>query len=138
LLPLFTCVSLGACSFGKAVNQDLKPTKVKADSKSPEPVRLTKISGDMALPEFKAGNLAQITGSKLTFDKTDSETGVYLQPDDGELSRITEYAKISDTLILLKMPDSLTVGNNSIEVRNRSKDGKINRGFLNEPIMIAA
>ncbi|MDH4262787.1 MAG: DUF4469 domain-containing protein [Spirochaetia bacterium] len=125
-------------SFGVAVNQEVKPTKVIADSKSPMPIKLIKLSGDLKLPELQSGNLVQITGAKLAFNKTDTETGVYLQPDSGNPVRVDEYGKTGDTLILLKMPNDLTAGNNSVEVRVRSSDGKIVRGFLKDPVVIAA
>jgi hypothetical protein len=127
-----------ANSFVNAVNQAVKPVKVIAENKMPAPIKLTKVSGDMALPEIKSGNLVQITGARLSFEKSDAETGVYLQPDFGDPVRVTEYGKTGDTLILLKMPEGLTVGNNSVEVRGRSKDGKITRGFLKDPVVIAA
>ncbi|MDH4262851.1 MAG: DUF4469 domain-containing protein [Spirochaetia bacterium] len=127
-----------ANSFSKAVNDVAKPEKVSSLGKSPRPITFTKVSGDVSSQEYKSGNLARLSGSKLQFDQADVETGVFLKPETGNEVRISEYAKTGDTMILLKLPDQLTAGKNKLEVRSRLKDGTILSGVLETPVMIAA
>ena len=127
-----------ANTFSKAVNAAAKPEKASSEGKSPRPITLTKVSGDIASLDYKTGNLVRLTGSKLHFDQTDIETGVFLKSETGNEVRVSEYAKTGDTLIFLKMPDQLTVGKNKLEVRSKTKDGTILTGILETPVMIAA
>jgi hypothetical protein len=125
-------------SFANAVNQTAKPTRVMPESKAPRPLIITKVLGNMAAPEFQAGNLVKISGLKLGFDNTDTESGVFLKPQTGNIIRVSEYAKAGDTSILCKLPDNVEPGKNKLEIRSRGTDGELNIGVLGDPVMIAA
>jgi hypothetical protein len=125
-------------SFADAVNRAAKPEKIKAESKVPNPSDITKALGDMKSTDYKAGNMARLSGAKLLFDPVDAETGVFLQPASGSGVRVSEYGKTCDTSIVFKIPDGLTPGITDVEVRTRSTEGKIMTGNLVDPVLIAA
>jgi hypothetical protein len=127
-----------ANSFADAVNQEVKLVRVFAEGQAPKPLTITKVLGDMTTSEYVPNNVVSIGGTKLTFDKADTECGVYLQPEFGSPVRVSEYIKASDSSIFFRLPDGLTPGNSVIEVRRRKTDGKIIKGTLEEPVVIAA
>lgn len=127
-----------ASSFKKLVNQKAKPVKVNSENKGPQPNTLTKVSGNKSKPEIQPGNLLRIAGSKLAFDETDLETGVFLKPQTGTAVRISEYAKTGNSVILCKLPEKAKPGINKLEVRTRTGDGEIIAGTMEGTVMIAA
>ena len=125
-------------AFATAVNLAAKPVRVPATRRAPNPMKIVKMLGNMNVREFQAGNLVRITGSKLTFDNTDTEVGVFLKPQSGPEIRIKEYAKTSAVSILCVLPEKVKPGKHKLEVRSRSNDGEINAGILEDTLIFAA
>lgn len=120
-----------------AVNQRAKPEKVVFLGNAPKPLKILKVSGNTAASEFQSGNLVRITGTKLSFDQADVESGVFLLSGNTPV-RVSEYSKVGGKSIDLKMPDGLTTGDNEVEIRTRKPDGTIIKGAMEAPIVIAA
>lgn len=125
-------------AFAEAVNRSAKPVKTRSESKAPEPISITKIFGEKSSPDYKPGNHGRLAGTKLLFDETDTETGVFLKPVSGDPVRVDQYGKICDTSVVIAIPVGLPSGNLDIEVRTRSMDGKIMVGHLDKTVVLAA
>jgi hypothetical protein len=124
-------------SFTNAVNKAAKPKKVISYDATPRPLTFKKIFGNKAIPEPQPGNLARIFGSNLAFDVEDTDLGVYLQMESKDAVRVTEYAKSGKNAILLKLPDHIEPGIYKVEVRVRTRYGKIMKGYLQNSINVA-
>ncbi|MDH4199613.1 MAG: DUF4469 domain-containing protein [Spirochaetia bacterium] len=124
-------------SFTLAVNEAAKPQKVNSYGATPRLSIFQKISGNKITSEFQPGNLARILGTNLAFDVDDTELGVYLQQDKEDAFRITEYAKSGKKTILLKIPDDIKPGIYDVEIRVRTRYGKIIKGYFSKSVKVA-
>lgn len=69
------------------------------------------------------GQIVNIIGNRLSFDKADADTGVFLvNQDSDEEFRASVYSRLGTARIDCKIP-AASVGNYVVEVRTRSRDG---------------
>ena len=125
-------------ALSEAVREKSNPIRKDQVSKNPRPRELSKVSGKLEKKAIEPGNMLRLYGSRLYFDMEDKEAGVFFTSDKGKSFRAKEYGQVKDTCIILKIPDEIKSGIHIVEVRSRSKSGKINTGVLEEPVDIAA
>jgi len=123
-------------SFIKAVNEAVKPVKVSTRSKVALPANSMKIIGDLKTPVYHAGDLARMDGYKLAFKVSDIETGVFLVAQNGKATRVTQYLRITQNILVFKLPLPLEPDSYILEVRRRRRNGEIVSGRLEEEIEI--
>ena len=124
-------------SFIQAVNNAAKPQKIHCRIANPCPLLFQKISGNKIISEFQPGNLVRIFGKNLAFDVDDTDIGVFLHTENEKYIRINEYAKSGINTILLKIPDQIQPGIYNVEIRVRTRYGKIIKGSLQDSITIS-
>jgi len=69
----------------------------------------------------KSGQILHLTGSRLSFDQEDGESGVFFVADDGKETRSQVYSRVGNVFIDCKIPD-IAAGEYSLVVR--TKPGK--------------
>jgi len=87
--------------------------------------------------EFASGHIMHIGGSRLSFDQTDDELGVFLVGADGEAAvRCTVYSRAGSSNIDCKIPE-VGSGTYLLEVRTRPTQREIRTGHFKAPLNIA-
>jgi hypothetical protein len=89
---------------------------------------------------FNAGSVGQILeigGNRLSFDKEDAETGVFfIEPETEAETRAQVYSRIGTAWLDFKIP-ALTAGAYTLEVRTRPTGKGLRVGEYGTPITIA-
>lgn len=86
--------------------------------------------------QFAAGDIIHIEGGRLSFDKTDTELGVFLVPTSGKAAtRATVYSRIGSANVDCKIP-LVTAGEYFLEVRTRPTRTDVRAGRLKETVTI--
>ena len=112
--------------------------KVEGKSTDPYITRVRdKISGDGSV--IKAGSVIEITGSRLKFDASDSEQGVFALTSSGEV-RLSTVIENKPARLVLLFPADFAAGDFSIEVRTKlgsdrkSTTKTLRTGKYNKPL----
>ena len=73
--------------------------------------------------QASVGQIVNIVGSRLSFDKADLETGVFLiNQDNDEEIRASVYSRLGSSRVDCKIPLA-SAGNYTVELRTRTRDG---------------
>ena len=97
--------------------QSAKVQKVEGASTDPYITSVTdKVTGDTST--IKAGSVMEITGSRLKFDASDAEQGVFALTASGEIRCVTVIENKPARLMVL-LPADIPAGEFSVEVRTK-------------------
>ena len=121
-------------------------------------IRLTKVQGTTSAPwisgvrdtladaedrsgNLKAGSVIEITGARLKFDNADSEQGVFLVGESGEI-RCTQVVDNKPAKVLFVLPKDTAAGSYTLEVRTKNTgnktDGKtLKKGAFEKSVTVA-
>jgi len=103
---------------------------------TPRILEVHNIDTGNGVSEFASGHIMHIDGSRLSFDHTDDELGVFLVGADGEAAvRCTVYSRIGSSNIDCKIPE-VPNGTYLLEVRTRPTQREIRTGYFKEPLNI--
>ncbi|MEQ9439762.1 MAG: DNA-binding domain-containing protein [Cyclobacteriaceae bacterium] len=83
------------------------------------------------------GKSARIFGDKLSFNAQDEEQGVFFLNEKGDSIRVNEYIDQGSKRIFIGMPDTLVVGNYTLEVRAKTRAGELRSGQLDTLLVVA-
>lgn len=122
----------------KAVREGASLERVEASSQTPNLASVVAITG--MLDELVENNVIEITGSRLKFDPSKSDEGVFFVPPSGPALRASTYINLGDSKITLVVP-ALSIGTVSytLQVRSRRKNSLILRtGSWPTPIVSGA
>jgi len=127
----------------KEAASKIKLTKVQGSSSSPwiTAVRDTLSDSDDTTGALKAGSVIELTGARLKFDPTDSEQGVFLIGEAGEI-RLAKIIENKPSRVLALLPADTAAGVYSMELRTKNTgnktDGKtLKRGSFNRTVTVA-
>lgn len=104
----------------KEAASKIKLVKVQGSSTVPwvTGIRDTLSTTDDASSFLKAGSVIELTGTRLKFDATDAEQGVFFLSNNTE-TRLTQIIEDKPTRVLAVLPITLAAGDYTIEVRSR-------------------
>jgi len=84
-----------------------------------------------------AGQILEIGGNRLSFDKDDAETGVFLiDPESNVETRASTYSRIGSAWLGFKLP-TLSAGSYTLEVRTRPTGKGLRVGEHATPIVVS-
>lgn len=101
-----------------AVRSEATLERTETSSQAPNLTSVSAITG--SLDELVETNVVEITGSRLNFDSTKSDEGVFFVPSSGVTSRATTYINKGDTKITFVVP-AISVGMVSYTLQVRSR-----------------
>ncbi|MEL7835163.1 DNA-binding domain-containing protein [Fodinibius sp. Rm-B-1B1-1] len=112
--------------------------KVPGRERHPQPKRLKDFTTDSINSELTPGGSAELNGTLLKYDHDDNNQGIFLIASDGTESRVEQVLKNWPSLLLFVVPDNLSTGKYSLEVRSvirRTTERR--RGALSAAITIS-
>ena len=83
----------------------------------------------------RAGQMVKIQGDRLSFDRKDDETGVFLVAEDGTDHRMEVYTRAGSSQVDFKIA-KVPVGAYTLEVRTRPTDKDVWVGLSPEPFAV--
>lgn len=92
--------------------------KVAARERRPHPKKLKDFTTGSINDELTTGGSAELNGTMLKYDPEDSTQGIFLIASDGTESRVEQVLKNWPSLLLFVVPDHLSAGTYSLEVRS--------------------
>ena len=105
---------------GTALKEAAAQAKAQKTEASPTDPYITsvtdKVTGDSS--SVKAGTIMEITGSRLKFDATDAEQGVFVLTASGEV-RCEPVIENKPARLLVMLPATIEAGEFTVEVRTR-------------------
>ncbi len=82
------------------------------------------------------GKTAKVYGDKLKFDATDTEQGVFFVKADDTVTRVNEYIEVGNKKLIFNIPDTLTKGDYTLEVKTKTSAGEVRTGTLQEDLSV--
>lgn len=118
-------LNVNAGSALKEAAAQAKTQKVETNSTDPYITTITdKVNGDSST--IKIGSIMELTGSRLKFDASDSEQGVFALTASGEV-KCEPVIENKPARVMVMLPTTVEVGEFTIEVRTKvlSATGKV-------------
>lgn len=110
---------------------DIELRKVEISSPQPMLQQFIDLKTNVVNESFTAGQIASIRGSLLKFDTEDSKQGIFFIASDGTETRIENVVKNKPSELLFFVPESLSSGSFTVEVRTVLQNTKtIRKGIL--------
>jgi hypothetical protein len=111
--------------------------KVAGRERYPQPKRLKDFTTGSINGELTPGGSAELHGTLLKYDHNDNNQGIFLVASDGTESRVEQVLKNWPSLLLFVVPDNLSAGEYSLEVRSIvRRTTELRRGTLSASITI--
>ena len=101
----------------------------------PSIVSVTNVEVDGQVNTGRAGQMVNIQGSRLSFNRKDEETGVFLMAEDGTEHRMEVYSRAGSSQVDFKIA-KVPVGAYTLEVRTRPTDRDVWVGLSPEPFTV--
>jgi hypothetical protein len=112
--------------------------KVAGRERHPQPKRLKDFTSDSINGELTPGGSAELHGTLLKYDHEDSNQGIFLIASDGTENRVDQVLKNWPSLLLFVVPNNLSAGTYSLEVRSIvRRTTALRRGTLSDSITIS-
>lgn len=83
-----------------------------------------------------AGELIQLFGSRLSFDKSDPEVGVFFVAEDESETRVSGYGRIGSSFITCKIPQ-VAAGQYTVQVRTKPTNRDVRMGAAEDPFIVS-
>jgi len=87
--------------------------------------------------QITPGRSVRIFGNKLALDAQDTEQGVFFISDKNKATRAIEYIELGGKRIYAGVPDGLTPGDYTLQVRTKTQAGETRRGQLSTSLVVA-
>lgn len=102
--------------------------KVEALKPAPNPIEYRDVASDTTNDTVTPGNIGQLTGSRLKYDPSAADEGVYfVATTDGAETKVTTMQKNKPAQVVFMVPASLRAGTYHVEVRARMGHGTSTR-----------
>ncbi|WP_054718534.1 DNA-binding domain-containing protein [Marinifilum fragile] len=110
---------------------DIELRKVEITSPQPILQQFVDLKTNVINESFTAGQIASIRGSLLKFDTGDTQQGIFFIATDGSETRVENVVKNKPSELLFFVPENLTSGNFTVEVRTVLQNTKaVRKGIL--------
>lgn len=88
------------------------------------------VSSDMHNGTLTPGGMGQIVGHRLKFDASDENQGIFFVAADGTATRVTVVGRNMPADLMFMVPDGLTAGEYTLEVRAAFASNDVRSGAL--------
>ncbi|MCG8410273.1 MAG: DUF4469 domain-containing protein [Bacteroidales bacterium] len=123
----------------KEATSDIELRKVDITSPVPVLQNFIDLKKNIINESCTPGQIATIHGLLLKFDEKDTRQGIFFIKDDGTEVRVSNIAKNKPSELLFFVPDNLTAGSWTIEVRVTFHNSKtLKKGQLLNDITVAS
>ncbi|MBN2447747.1 MAG: DUF4469 domain-containing protein [Phycisphaerae bacterium] len=114
--------------------------KVEALKPTPNPIEYRDVATGTTNDQVTPGNIGQLSGSRLKFDSSHSDEGIYFVATAGGETKASLLQKNKPAQLVFMVPNSLAGGTYHIEVRARMATGTVARelriGRLDATVMV--
>ena len=87
--------------------------------------------------ELHPNGIGELCGSHLKLDASDKKQGIFLMAKDGTENRVEVYVVNTHGRQIFQIPDNLTPGNYTLELRTLPNQGKrLHKGSLPKPLVV--
>ena len=97
--------------------------KVEALKPSPSPIQYRDVNSDTTNDQVTVGGIGELAGSRLKYDDTQADEGVYFVATAGGETKVTIVQKNKPAELVFSIPATLVPGTYNIEVRARIAGG---------------
>jgi len=109
----------------QTVRDNARLVRDEAIKPMPNPLEYRDIGSESTNDQLTAGNIGQLSGSRLKFDPAAADEGVFLVPaGGGTATRITTVQKNKPAQLVFLVPDGVAAGEYYVEVRARIHGGQ--------------
>jgi len=119
----------------EAVRKGATVEKVEAVKPSPNPIEYRDIGSDTTNDQITAGNIGQLSGSRLKFDPGQADEGVFFVATAGGETKVATVQKNKPAQVVFLVPATLVAGTYNIEVRARIAGGTELRTGRLDPVL---
>ncbi|MCK4340147.1 MAG: DUF4469 domain-containing protein [Phycisphaerae bacterium] len=124
--PARHSVDVGA-NPGSRVRQTVRDTasvvKDEAVKPSPNPLEYRDVGSDTTNDQVTPGNIGQLSGSRLKYDATQADEGIYFVATAGGETKVATVQKNKPSQLVFLVPAGLLAGTYYVEVRARIRGG---------------
>jgi len=108
----------------QTVRDNASVVKDEAVKPSPNPLEYRYVGSDTTNDQVTAGNIGQLSGSRLKYDATQADEGVFFLPTGGGAeTKVATVQKNKPSQLVFLVPARLAVGTYYLEVRARVLGG---------------
>jgi hypothetical protein len=97
--------------------------KDEAVKPSPNPLEYRDVGSDTTNDQVTVGNIGQLSGSRLKYDESQADEGVYFVATAGGETKVTTVQKNKPAQLVFLVPAGLVAGTYYLEVRARMRGG---------------
>jgi len=124
--------------FRKAIEQRAKPVKQEAVKPKPNPLEYQDLNSEARNSVLTPGGMGELVGHRLKVDPADDAQGVFFVAEDGAETKVVVLGRNKPADLMFLVPDSLTAGNYTLEVRAKIYSGEDLRvGALEVPLVVS-
>lgn len=109
--------------------------KVEAIKPAPNPVEYVDINSDTTNDQVTVGGIGQLSGSRLKYDDSQADEGIYFVATAGGETKVTVVQKNKPAQVVFIIPATLIAGTYNIEVRSRQRDSAELRVGRLDPVL---
>ncbi|MDX2306443.1 MAG: DNA-binding domain-containing protein [Microscillaceae bacterium] len=118
-------INISAGTRLKKLEKELKAEKVAADKPMPTPVDFKDINSNTLNETLSSGGVGQLNGSRLKIEnEADANQGIFLISDTGVETKVSKLIRNKPAEVLFMIPEGLTAGKYTLEVRTVLKGTK--------------
>ncbi len=123
--------------FRRAIEGRARLVKQEAGKPEPKPLQYTDLNTSTRNSVLTPGGMGQLVGHRLKFDPADADQGIYFVAEDGTETQVVIVGRNKPADLMFMVPESLTAGDYTLEVRAKvySTD-KVRVGALEPPLTV--
>ncbi len=128
-------------SSGTLLNEKMqaaRPEKTLQPTPSPVILEFLNVNTNTTNTVLTPGGIGQIIGEELKFNPDNAQEGVFFVKSDGTETKATVFATRTTGKLVFNIPNTLTAGTYTLEVRRAyTKDNIIRKGVLPDVLTVA-
>ena len=123
--------------FRKAVEERARPSKQEAVRPKPSLLEFTDLNSDVRNSTLTPGGMGQVVGHRLKFDAEDATQGIFFVAADDSETEVTVVGRNMPAELMFLIPDGLTAGDYTLEVRAGFGEDDVRSGALDVPLTVS-
>ena len=123
--------------FRKAVEERARPSKQEAVRPKPSLLEFTDLNSAERNSILTPGGMGQVVGHRLKFDAEDATQGIFFVAADDSETEVTVVGRNMPAELMFLIPDGLTAGDYTLEVRAGFGEDDVRSGALDVPLTVS-